>query len=85
MGVSAFEDAVQPTRCEVARVVRCGRVVRIIRAGAALVQFYSALVFKGPGLIGEIKQGLASEVRNAGLPRLSALVGRDAAAAAGSD
>lgn len=53
-----------------------------IRAGAALVQFYSALVFKGPGLIGEIKQGLASEVRNAGLPRLSALVGRDAAAIA---
>ncbi|WP_332691733.1 quinone-dependent dihydroorotate dehydrogenase [Bosea sp. (in: a-proteobacteria)] len=53
-----------------------------IRAGAALVQFYSALVFKGPGLIGEIKHGLASEVRNAGLPRLSALVGRDAAAIA---
>lgn len=53
-----------------------------IRAGASLVQFYSAMVFKGPGLIGEVKQGLASEVRKAGLPRLDALVGRDAAAIA---
>ncbi|WP_332683649.1 quinone-dependent dihydroorotate dehydrogenase [Bosea sp. (in: a-proteobacteria)] len=53
-----------------------------IRAGASLVQFYSAMVFKGPGLIGEVKRGLATEVRKAGLPRLDALVGRDAAAIA---
>jgi len=53
-----------------------------VRAGASLVQFYSAMVFKGPGLVGEVKQGLAGEVRKAGLPRLSALVGRDAAAIA---
>ena len=50
-----------------------------VRAGASLVQFYSAMVFKGPGLVCEIKQGLATEARKAGLPRLSALVGRDAA------
>jgi dihydroorotate dehydrogenase len=53
-----------------------------IRAGASLVQLYSAMVFKGPGLIAEVKAGLASEARKAGLPRLSVLVGRDAEAIA---
>lgn len=53
-----------------------------IRAGATLVQFYSAMVFKGPGLAREIKAGLAGEARRAGLTRLNALVGRDAAAIA---
>lgn len=56
-----------------------------IRAGADLVQFYSAMVFQGPGLVKTIKAGLAAEARNAGLPRLSALVGRDAAAIARGD
>ncbi len=50
-----------------------------IRAGADLVQFYSAMVFQGPGLAKTIKAGLASEARRAGLSRVSALVGRDAA------
>ncbi len=53
-----------------------------IRAGASLVQFYSAMVFKGPGLVGEVKNGLDMQVRKAGLPRLDALVGRDAEAIA---
>ena len=53
-----------------------------IRAGATLVQFYSAMVFKGPGLAKEIKAGLATKARRAGLSRLNALVGRDAAAMA---
>ncbi|MDX3805976.1 MAG: quinone-dependent dihydroorotate dehydrogenase [Bosea sp. (in: a-proteobacteria)] len=53
-----------------------------MRAGAALVQLYSALVFKGPGLVKDIKTGLASQARRAGLPRLTALIGRDAAAIA---
>lgn len=53
-----------------------------IRAGATLVQLYSALVYKGPGLVREIKAGLASQARRAGLPRLTALIGRDAAAIA---
>jgi dihydroorotate dehydrogenase len=50
-----------------------------IRAGADLVQFYSAMVFQGPGLARTIKAGLATEARKAGLGRLNALVGRDAA------
>lgn len=53
-----------------------------IRAGASLVQFYSAMVFKGPGLVGEVKRGLDMQVRKAGLPRLDVLVGRDAEAIA---
>ncbi|TCR60839.1 quinone-dependent dihydroorotate dehydrogenase [Bosea sp. BK604] len=56
-----------------------------IRAGASLVQFYSALVFKGPGLVREIKAGLAGQARRAGLTRLSALVGRDAEAIASGE
>ena len=53
-----------------------------IRAGASLVQLYSALVYKGPGLIGEIKRGLVRELHRAGLPSLDQAVGRDAAAIA---
>ncbi len=53
-----------------------------IRAGADLVQFYSAMVFQGPGLVKTVKAGLATEARKAGLSKLSALVGRDAAAIA---
>lgn len=53
-----------------------------IRAGATLVQFYSAMVFKGPGLAKDIKTGLATRARRAGLTRLTALIGRDAAAIA---
>ena len=34
-----------------------------IRAGASLVQLYSALVFHGPGLIGRIKRELAALLR----------------------
>ncbi len=53
-----------------------------IRAGASLVQFYSAMVYEGPALVREVKAGLAQEARKAGLPRLSVLVGRDAEAIA---
>jgi dihydroorotate dehydrogenase len=53
-----------------------------IRAGASLVQLYSALVFKGPGLVGEIKAGLAQEAGQAGALRIGLLTGRDAEAIA---
>ncbi len=48
-----------------------------VRAGATLVQLYSALVFRGLGLIAEIKAGLLEALGTAG--SLAALVGRDAA------
>lgn len=53
-----------------------------IRAGADLVQFYSAMVFHGPGLVAKIKTGLASEARKAGVSTIGELVGRDAMAVA---
>lgn len=53
-----------------------------IRAGASLVQFYSAMVFKGPALVGEVKTGLVREARRAGASRIAELVGRDAEAIA---
>jgi dihydroorotate dehydrogenase len=34
-----------------------------IRAGACVVQLYSALVFSGPGLVGRIKADLAARLR----------------------
>jgi dihydroorotate dehydrogenase len=50
-----------------------------IKAGASLLQLYSALVFKGPALIGKIKRGLVSRLDKSGAARLSDLVGREAA------
>lgn len=53
-----------------------------IRAGADLVQFYSAMVFHGPGLAKTVKAGLVDAVRRAGAAKLADLVGRDAEALA---
>ncbi len=47
-----------------------------IEAGASLVQLYSALVFGGPGLVGEIKRGLVA--RLAPEESLVVRVGREA-------
>jgi dihydroorotate dehydrogenase len=48
-----------------------------IRAGASLVQLYSALVFHGPGLVRRIRQELADLLRADGFARVSAAVGCD--------
>ncbi len=50
-----------------------------IRAGATLVQLYTALVYKGPGLIGEIKRTIAAELKRGGHASIVPLVGTDAA------
>ena len=49
-----------------------------IRAGAALVQLYSALVFAGPGLVGEITRGLRALLVRDGFANISEAVGIDA-------
>jgi dihydroorotate dehydrogenase len=46
-----------------------------IRAGASLVQLYTALVFRGPGLIERIKRDLAELVRRDGFSSVSAAIG----------
>ena len=48
-------------------------------AGAALVQVYSSLVFKGLGLIEEIKRDLVSVLERTKHKSLSEIVGADAA------
>lgn len=46
-----------------------------IRAGASLIQLYSALVYEGPGLIERIKRDLAQLLRRDGYDSVSAAVG----------
>jgi dihydroorotate dehydrogenase len=51
-----------------------------IRAGASLIQLYSALVFHGLGLVAEIRSALIAALQRDSLDSLSDLVGADAAA-----
>ena len=46
-----------------------------IRAGASLVQLYTALVFAGPALVGRIKRDLAARLRADGFASVAAAVG----------
>jgi len=48
-----------------------------IRAGASLVQLYTALVFDGPGLVGVIKRQLAECLRRDGYATVADAVGAD--------
>ncbi len=49
-----------------------------IRAGASLIQLYTALIYQGPGLVRRIKTGLAARVRADGFARLEDAIGADA-------
>ncbi len=53
-----------------------------VRAGASLIQIYSGLTYKGPGLVSEIKSGLLAELLREKLDSVAPLVGRDMAAIA---
>ena len=55
-----------------------------IRAGASLVQLYTALVFEGPALIGRIKRGLAELLRRDGFASIGDAVGVDSRESEGS-
>lgn len=48
-----------------------------IRAGAKAVQLYSALVFKGPGLVTEINRDLKARLKADGFGSISEAVGKD--------
>lgn len=48
-----------------------------IRAGASLVQLYTALVFEGPALLGRIKHGLAELLHRDGFSSIADAVGAD--------
>lgn len=47
-----------------------------ILAGASLVQIYSGMVYRGPGLVGTIKRGLAQRLRQDGYTTLAEAVGQ---------
>jgi dihydroorotate dehydrogenase len=46
-----------------------------IRAGASLIQLYSAMVYEGPGIARRIIHGLADKLKNAGLGSIAEAVG----------
>jgi len=49
----------------------------LVRAGASLVQLYTALVYKGPGLAPALTDGLAKLAAADGFPSVQAAVGAD--------
>jgi len=48
-----------------------------IRAGASLVEVYTAMIYKGPGVVGEIVRGLRELLRKDGFGRITEAVGAD--------
>jgi dihydroorotate dehydrogenase len=56
-----------------------------IRAGADVLQLYSALVFRGLGLVADIKAALTDALDRGEAAKLSDLVGMDAAAVTAED
>ena len=48
-----------------------------IRAGASLVQLYTALIYRGPGLVAAIRRDLAALLRRDGFAGIDAAVGAD--------
>ena len=50
-----------------------------IRAGASLVQLYSAMVYEGPGIARTIATGLAQRLKREGMANISELVGTETA------
>jgi dihydroorotate dehydrogenase len=64
-------------------VIGCGGIANgadaytKIRAGASLVQLYSALAFRGPGLVARIKRELAAKLRADGFASVREAVGAD--------
>jgi dihydroorotate dehydrogenase len=51
-----------------------------IKAGATLLQLYTGLVYRGLGLVHEIKSDLVAALKRGQRDSLSAMVGTDAAA-----
>jgi dihydroorotate dehydrogenase len=62
-----------------------GAALTKIRAGASLIQLYSSLIYKGLGLVDDIKNDLASTLLRTGRDSLSDIVGADAAAITAED
>jgi dihydroorotate dehydrogenase len=48
-----------------------------IRAGASLVEVYTALIYRGPGVLKELHRGLRERLRKDGFTRITQAVGAD--------
>jgi dihydroorotate dehydrogenase len=48
-----------------------------IRAGASLVQLYTAMVYEGPGIARRIARGLAQHLRREGFASIGEAVGTE--------
>ena len=46
-----------------------------IKSGASLLQLYTSLIYGGPGLIADIKEGLVAHLKDDGFSKLSDAVG----------
>jgi len=62
-----------------------GAALTKIRAGASLIQLYSSLIYKGLGLVEDIKSDLSSTLLRTGRDSLSEIVGADAATITAED
>jgi len=62
-----------------------GAALTKIRAGATLIQLYSSLIYKGLGLVDDIKRDLASTLLRTGRNSLDEIVGADAATITAED
>jgi dihydroorotate dehydrogenase len=62
-----------------------GAALTKIRAGASLIQLYSSLIYKGLGLVDDIKNDLTSTLLRTGRDSLSEIVGADAATITAED
>jgi dihydroorotate dehydrogenase len=62
-----------------------GAALTKIRAGASLIQLYSSLIYKGLGLVEDIKNDLSSTLLRTGRDSLSEIVGADAATITAED
>ena len=62
-----------------------GAALTKIRAGATLIQLYSSLIYKGLGLIDDIKSDLTSTLLRIGRESLSDVIGADAATITAED
>lgn len=66
-------------------LISCGGIdsaeeaYRRIRHGASLIQVYTAIIYRGPALIGEINRGLCKLLENDGFSSIKEAVGADLA------
>ena len=50
-------------------------MTQLVRAGASLVQIYTALVYRGPGVVKAIKRGLVQLLQRDGFAAIADAVG----------